>query len=55
MSIVVTSGIQKKTNEAPTAEMTRAIQWRALWLKYRNCYPESERQRPKILDEEFGE
>lgn len=38
MLIVVTSGFQKKSQETPPAEITRAEQLRKLWMKYRNRY-----------------
>jgi phage-related protein len=36
--IVITSGFQKKTQETPPTEITRAEQLRKLWMKYRNRY-----------------
>ncbi len=41
MLIVVTSGFQKKSNETPPAEIRRAEELRALWLRYRNRYPQT--------------
>lgn len=51
MLIVITSGFQKKTQETPLAEMTRAEQLRKLWMKYRNHYTGSQREREAILKE----
>ncbi len=41
--IVITSGFQKKKDETPRAEIARAEELRALWLKFHNHYPESPR------------
>lgn len=49
--IVLTSGFQKQTQKTPPAEIARAERLRALWLKYRNEYPESEAARRRILKE----
>ena len=51
MLIVITSGFQKKTQETPTAEITRAEQLRKLWMKYRNRYTGSPKEREAILKE----
>lgn len=51
MLIVLTSGFQKKTQETPPAEITRAEQLRKLWMKYRNRYTGSQREREAILKE----
>jgi phage-related protein len=51
MLIVAASGFQKKAQETPPAEIARAQRLRALWLKYRNRYPELESVREKILRE----
>jgi phage-related protein len=51
MLIVITSGFQKKTQETPPAEITRAEQLRKLWMKYRNRYTGSQREREAILKE----
>ncbi|HKW87892.1 MAG TPA: type II toxin-antitoxin system RelE/ParE family toxin [Candidatus Acidoferrales bacterium] len=51
MLIVITSGFQKKTQEIPPAEITRAEQLRKLWMKYRNRYSGSQRERDAILKE----
>ena len=48
MLIVITSGFQKKTDKTPPAEIGRAVELMALWLKYRNKYPESKEGREKI-------
>ena len=46
--IVITSGFQKKTDLAPSVEINRAEEIRKLWLKYRNVYPGSEKEREAI-------
>ena len=51
MLIVITSGFQKKTEQAPPGEIARAEQLRRLWLKYRNHYPGSPKEREAILKE----
>jgi phage-related protein len=51
MLIVVTSGFQKKTQQAPSAEIIRAERLRKLWLKYRNRYPASEKERQAIQED----
>jgi phage-related protein len=51
MLIVITSGFQKKTQETPPAEITRAGQLRKLWMKYRNHYTGSQKEREAILKE----
>src|SRR5579859_854307 len=51
MLIVITSGFQKKTQETPPAEITRAEQLRELWMKYRNCYTGSQKEKEAILKE----
>lgn len=51
MLIVITSGFQKKTRETPPAEIARAEKLRRLWLKFRNRYPASEREREAIQKE----
>jgi phage-related protein len=48
MLIVITSGFQKKTQETPRGEIARAERLRKLWLKYRNRYPESQKEREAI-------
>ena len=53
MLVVIASGFQKKTQETPPAEITRAEQRRKLWMKYRNRYTGSQREREAIL-KEFG-
>lgn len=49
--IVITSGFQKKTEQTAPGEIARAERLRRLWLKYRNRYPESARERATILKE----
>ena len=51
MLIVITSGFQKKTEQTPQAEITRAEQLRKLWMKYRNRYRGSQKEREAILKE----
>lgn len=51
MLIVITSGFQKKTQETPPAEITRAEQLRKLWMKYRNRYTGSQEEREVVLKE----
>ena len=53
MLIVITSGFQKKTQETPPGEITRAERLRKLWLKYRNRYTGSQKEREATL-KEFG-
>ena len=49
--IVITSGFQKKTEQTPPGEITRAKQLKKLWLKYRNHYTGSQKEREAILKE----
>ena len=51
MLIVITSGFQKKTEQTPPGEITRAERLRKLWTKYRNRYTGSEKERESILKE----
>jgi len=51
MLIVITSGFQKKTQETSPGEITRAEQLRKLWMKYRNHYTGSQKEREAILKE----
>jgi len=51
MLILITSGFQKKSQETPPAEIARAERLRKLWLKYRNRYPESRKEREAIEKE----
>lgn len=51
MVVVITSGFQKKTEQTPPAEITRAEQLSKLWIKYRNRYPGSQKERESILKE----
>jgi phage-related protein len=51
MLIVITSGFQKKTQETPPGEITRAEQLRKLWMKYRNRYAGSQKEKEVILKE----
>lgn len=51
MLIVITSGFQKRTQQTPPSEITRAEQLRKLWMKYRNRYAGSQKEREAILKE----
>jgi phage-related protein len=51
MLIVITWGFQKKTQETPPGEIARTEQLRKLWLKYRNRYTGSPKEREAILKE----
>jgi phage-related protein len=51
MLIVITSGFQKKTEQTPPGEITRAEQLRKLWMKHRNRYTGSQKEREAILKE----
>jgi phage-related protein len=51
MLIVITSGFQKKTEQTPPSEITRAEQLRKLWVKYRNHYTGSQKEKEAILKE----
>ena len=53
MLIVITSGFQKKTQETPANEIVRAEKLRKLWMKYKNHYTGSHKEREAIL-REFG-
>ena len=55
MLIVITSGFQKKTDQTPPGEIRRAEQLKKLWLKYRNHYAGSQKERETILKEELGQ
>jgi phage-related protein len=51
MLIVITSGFQKKTERTPRNEIARAEQLRKLWLKHRNRYTGSQKEKEAILKE----
>jgi len=51
MRIVITSGFQKKTEQTPPGEVTRADQLRKLWMRYRNRYTGSQKEKEAILKE----
>ena len=51
MLIVITSGFQKKTEQTPPGELTRAEQLKKFWMKYRNRYTGSQKEREAILKE----
>jgi len=48
---VITSGFQKKTEQAPPGEIARAERLRKLWIRYRNHSTGSQRQKEEILKE----
>jgi phage-related protein len=51
MLVVITSGFQKKTEQTPPAEIARAEQLKKLWMKFRNRYTGSQKEREAILKE----
>ena len=51
MLIVITSGFQKKTEQTPPGEIARAAQLKKLWMKYRNRYTGSQKEKEAILKE----
>lgn len=51
MLIVIASGFQKKTQGTPPGEIARAEQLRKLWMRYRNHYTGSQKEREAILKE----
>jgi len=51
MLIVITSGFQKKTEQTPPGEVIRANQLRKLWMRYRNRYTGSQKEKEAILKE----
>jgi phage-related protein len=51
MLIVITSGSQKKTHQTPQGEIARAEQLKKLWMKYRNRYTGSQKEKEAILKE----
>jgi phage-related protein len=51
MLIVITSGFQKKAQQAPQDEITRAEQLKKLWMKYRSSYTGSQKEREAVLKE----
>ena len=51
MLIVITSGFQKKTEQTPPGEIVRALKLRKLWLKFRNHYTGSQKEKEAILKE----
>jgi len=51
MVIVITSGFQKKTEQTPPGEIARAEQLRKLWMKHRNRYAVSQKEKEAILKE----
>jgi phage-related protein len=48
MLIVITSVFQKRTSQTPPSEIARGERLRELWLKCRNRYPESQKEREAI-------
>jgi len=51
MLIVITSGFQKKTEQTPPGEIAKAEQLRKLWMKCRNHYTGSQKEKEAILKE----
>lgn len=51
MAIVITSGFQKKAEQTPPGEIVRAEQLRKLWMKHRNRYMGSQKEKEEILKE----
>jgi len=51
MLIGITSGFQKKTEQTPPGEITRAEQLKKLWMKYKNHYAGSQKEGDAILKE----
>jgi phage-related protein len=51
MLIVITSGFQKKTEKTPPAEIAKAEELKKLWMKHRNLYTGSQKERDAILKE----
>jgi len=49
--IVITSGIQKKSEQTPPGGIAKAEKLRKLWLKYRNRYGGPQREKEAILKE----
>ena len=52
MLIVITSGFQKKTEQTPPGEITRAELLKKLWMRYRNRYTGSPKR--EALMKELG-
>ena len=51
MLIVITSGFQKKTEQTPPGDIARAEQLKKLWMKHRNRYTGSQKEKEAILKE----
>jgi phage-related protein len=51
MLIVITSGFQKKTEQTPPGEIAKAEKLRKLWLRCRNRYTGSAKEKEAILKE----
>jgi len=51
MVIVVTSGFQKKTEQTPPSEIARAEKLRKLWMRHRNRYMGTQKEKEAILKE----
>jgi phage-related protein len=49
--ILIASGFQKKTQQTPPGEIARAENLRKLWVRYRNRYPGSQKERETISKE----
>lgn len=51
MLILTASGFQKKTEHTPPSEIARAEHLRKLWMKYRNRYTGTQKEKEAILKE----
>jgi phage-related protein len=49
--IVITSGFQKKTEQTPPSEIAKAERLKRLWLRYRNRYPISQKEKDALAKE----
>lgn len=49
--IVIASGFQKKTERTPPGEIVRAEHLKKLWIKWRNRYSGTQKEREAILKE----
>ena len=49
--IIITSGFQKKTEQTPPSEIAKAERLKRLWLRYRNRYPVSQKEKDALAKE----
>ena len=49
--IMITSGFQKKTEQTPPSEIAKAERLKRLWLRYRNRYPVSQKEKDALAKE----